>query len=800
MGSSVQVDRFSSPLLAAASLFVIGAGTVMSAAAQDGAPSQRSSGSIDEIIVFGDTGSYANSVVTQTMADQQTPLTSNLALIDNLPGVSIQEGDAFGFDDWSTTITVRGFQVSLDEQQVGITIDGMPNGRSNYGGGSKANRFIDTMNSGGVDVSQGTADIGSRSKEALGGTLNFLTDDPLNERRARFSFSIGEFGAERYYARFDTGKIFGGGTRAWFSVSHQEATDWVNQSAENERDHMAGKIVSEIREVRLTAYISYDDVHEDNYQRHFSPEDFAANPESDLLTAEWTGVPWVDQLYRKAWSTLRENFFTYVKADAQLFDGVSVSGGVYYHWNYGRGDWVPPYIVNVTDDGAGAAHSELGGGAPVQGGPNLGLIQYVDGTGVQLSPRPGCVSSILFPYGGAGPEFDPACHPAGVIPLHSFRHTHYGKRRIGFVGDVVWERELGDVVNIVRGGIWYDDSTRKEYRDWHKITDARVGFEFDDTPYWTQYDRRFPQETFKWYLEDTVTIGVITANFGVKQFLADVKRLDLFGDSPDVSVNSDSDVLFSGGLQYETPLEGLTLFGGYAENFKVLSDLLLENTSADFSGVDPETARNIDAGFRFAGDIFTASLTYYDIRFKNRLIFIDNEGVSGPNFLVESNGAIFNAGGIKSSGVEFAGSVFIGDALMLYASYTFTDSKYIGTGDALIDGEIGVTPGNRVVGVPKNMLVLSADWRSGPYRAGLSGKYTGSRFIRFDNSWAADSYWIVDLYFGVSGDAISDTLKGIDASIVVNNLTDEGYLGGIAGEGAWIGAPRAVVFTLTADF
>ena len=73
---------------------------------------------------------------------------------------------------------MRGFQVSLSDQQIGMTIDGLPNGNSNYGGGAKANRYIDNQNIAGVNVSQGTADIASRSNEALGGTLDFLTSDP----------------------------------------------------------------------------------------------------------------------------------------------------------------------------------------------------------------------------------------------------------------------------------------------------------------------------------------------------------------------------------------------------------------------------------------------------------------------------------------------------------------------------------------------------------------------------------------------------------------------------------------------
>ena len=38
------------------------------------------------------------------------------------------------------------------------------------------------MSLGGGEVSQGTADIASRSVEALGGTFDYLTDDPAAER------------------------------------------------------------------------------------------------------------------------------------------------------------------------------------------------------------------------------------------------------------------------------------------------------------------------------------------------------------------------------------------------------------------------------------------------------------------------------------------------------------------------------------------------------------------------------------------------------------------------------------------
>jgi outer membrane receptor protein involved in Fe transport len=87
--------------------------------------------SIEEVVVMGQSRTFANSSATQEMQNQVSAASSVLGAIDYIPGVMVNEGDAFGGDDWSTTISIRGFQVSLDEQQLGTTIDGIPNGNRN---------------------------------------------------------------------------------------------------------------------------------------------------------------------------------------------------------------------------------------------------------------------------------------------------------------------------------------------------------------------------------------------------------------------------------------------------------------------------------------------------------------------------------------------------------------------------------------------------------------------------------------------------------------------------------------------
>ena len=771
------------------------------AAGQQSAPEE-----IQEIVITGAARTYSALRTNQSMRDQQSPVTSALSIIDNLPGVNVTEGDTFGFDDWSTTVNLRGYQTSLSEQQVGTTIDGFPNGDSNYGGGAKANRYIDSMNLGEVEVNQGIASIGTRTTESLGGTLNFTTDDPLEERRLRIQLSQGDYDSRRYYGRYDSGRILGDTTRVWLSFNHNEASDWMEGSAQNERDHLAGKFIAEFDDYDLTGYFSRDDIHEDNYQRLFSAAEFAADPRWDRLLGEWADKAYVNQLYRRGWSQLRENHFSYLKLDGEPSGRLRVSAGVYLHEMDGRGDWMPPYIADVTDD-AGGPEYELLGNQPVLAPANIGRIHFVDADMARLAPRPGCASTITFPYGGAGPEYDPACYPPDAIPVQSYRHTHYARQRGGVTADFVWETDLGWAGNSVSGGYWLEDSERHEWRDWHRIADARVGFEFDEPAYWRQYDRIFPRATRMWYLRDQVEIGDLTINLGVRQFDVRNRREDLFDAGDDIGLDSRSEVLLSGGVSYATPVDGLELFFGYSENIKPTLDLVLEREIR--GAIEPETAENLEFGLRFTNYRLTASAVVFDNEFSNRLEFFDpGAAASGiPNYEIGQSGRYDNVGGVGSNGFELAADFELSESWSVYASYTRTDAVYIGSGlGPEADAALSIFPGNRVASTPDSMWVLTLDWNRGPWRAGFSTKRVGGRYVNRENSWLAEQHTVSDLYVKLFGDALPGLPQGLELGIVVNNVFNESYLGGISGGtagagnwGAWIGAPRTAAVFATID-
>jgi iron complex outermembrane receptor protein len=733
---------------------------------------------VESIVVTGRSVSYANAASSAEMKKQQTPMTSPLALIDNLPGVLVNEGDPFGSDEWSTSITIRGFELSLASQQIGMTVDGISNGNSNYGGGTKASRYIDTENLRSTEVSQGTADISSRSNEALGGTLDFTTILPALDEKLTVSTTLGEYNAKKVYLRYDTGEI-AEDTFAWVSVSSQQNDDYMGGSVTNSRDHAEGKIITTIGEVDLTGYFSYDDAQEFTYQRLYGLAQFEQNPEWDGLTKDFTGVPYQDQALRETWITERENLFGYLKADFKLGD-VDVSSNVYYHENEGTGKWMPYYMVDVIDDGAGNAHSELDNSNTIYGGASQGTIYFVNKAGQSLSPIEGCASSIGAPYGGGPAAVDPGCYEQGAMPVSSNRHSNYNKQRYGANADLIWKTTIAGMANTLRGGFWYEDYQRDENRSWHKTIDAATSPRAENNPYWIQYSREFPVETLMYYVEDEIDTGFAKVRLGVKKFNVDVVKEDQFTPANDLSVSSDSDALISAGFVAPLPLRGLEVFGGYAENFAAIKDAVLERDDTDLSLVEPETADNIDFGLRYSTPGFNASITYYNIKFENRITFVSNEDINGIDFLEAAAGGYINDGGIKSDGIEASVDYNLTDNLGIYVSYTKNDATYT---DAAFRG-------NTVLGSAQDMAVVSFDYTKGDLYAGFSTKYVGERFLNQENTQEADSYIVSDLYIGKTAYDIGETIDSMELSFTINNVFDREYLGTIASNAGWIGAPR----------
>lgn len=727
---------------------------------------------VEVISVTGKRVAYANNVADESAKLQQASISNVMDLIDKLPGVNVGQGDAFGSDDYTTTVSMRGFVIDRADQQLGITIDGIPNGGSAYAGGSKANRYLDSENTRLVEVGQGSGDISSASLDALGGTINFVSATPEEQQQARFDYSNGSFNARRYFARFDTGQLFGN-TNAYVSLSDSYNNRWIGTGSNgySDRLHFEAKSVTQLENSRITARLSYDDAHEDNYD-YRSLEQFKQNPKFDGLTNIWTGDPEIDQNFAEAWSTLRENTLAYVKGEFNLNDDLQLELTPYLHLQEGRGDWLPPYQVYATD--AQGNRITQGNGAKRQ------TYTYVDAQG--------------------RPILDPKADTSKATRVSSYRHTHYDKDRFGFTANLQWTLDSHQI----RTGVWFEQQQRNQSRDWHQVLDPKVYHYFNDAPYWVQFNDDYQNDVLKMYVQDKVQLGDLQVTVGVQQYLVDVTRDDQFNSANNGKLNSDSDLLPSLGLVYSLTND-IELFSGYSENFKAIPDTLLNTVGQDFNKLEPETAENLDLGIRYQGQSVNASATLYSIKFNNRITLLAYQELDGaPDYLTELDGTFVNVGGVKSKGLEANADWRLTDTFSLTTALTLNDSTYT-------ENVNGYRAGDNVAAIPEKMLSMDLKYDQGNYRAGLGAKYTATYFgaakravINNVAQWNRDeipAHTLLNLYAGYRVDlAQGSAIQTLDLSFLLNNLTDKAYIAG-GQEGAYLlGAERTASFTLSLGF
>ena len=214
--------RFNFALSTAASTLAIGVAAISTPAFA------QSTGSVDfekEIVVTGTRSGTQNvegiaapdtpkakAVLTSEAIERASPGQSVLDTINQIPGVSFQNNDAYGSS--GGTLSIRGF----DASRISLTFDGIPlNDSGNYA--IYSNQQIDPELIEQVNVNLGTTDVDSPTASAVGGTVNLRTKTPSRDFHIMGSGSIGEFDFWRVFGMIETGDLTSSGTRAWFSAS-----------------------------------------------------------------------------------------------------------------------------------------------------------------------------------------------------------------------------------------------------------------------------------------------------------------------------------------------------------------------------------------------------------------------------------------------------------------------------------------------------------------------------------------------------------------------------------------------------
>lgn len=154
----------------------------------------------------------AKAVLTSEAIQRAAPGQTVLDTINQIPGVSFQNNDAYGSS--GGTLNIRGF----DSTRISLTFDGIPlNDSGNYA--IYSNQQIDPELIEQVNVNLGTTDVDSPTASAVGGTVNLRTKTPAKDMGLLASGSIGEYDFWRVFGMVETGELTSSGTRAWFSAS-----------------------------------------------------------------------------------------------------------------------------------------------------------------------------------------------------------------------------------------------------------------------------------------------------------------------------------------------------------------------------------------------------------------------------------------------------------------------------------------------------------------------------------------------------------------------------------------------------
>lgn len=698
--------------------------------------------------------------------------TSPLKAIEKLPSVNFQSADAFGNYEWSTRVTIRGF----NQNQLGFTLDGIPLGDMSYGNsnGLHISRAITSENIGVTRVSQGSGSIATQSTNNLGGTLEFFSVDPKDVLGADVSASYGSANTYRGFARVALGTT--DGLRGYASVQYQDGEKWKGDG--KQRTFMANaKAVLPLGGADLDGYISYSDRAEQDYQDlsleqlnrlgydwdNFGPgnyaeairvADIAANRgdtgTTPLNPAAGTTYPspitTADDAYYDA-SGLRKDTLAALGLTVPFAEKAVFKIKGYYHENDGQGTWGSPYVNS----------------------------------------------------------------PSGV-PM-ALRTTEYDIKRKGVFASI--SNSFG-ANNVTIGG-WYEKNdfiqSRKFYGYESRTNPGRDHLDFQTNPFFTQWSIAFETDTLQYYVTDDIDLGDLKVNLGWKGYSVDTNAFSLVNTNSRATGDLKVEDWFQPhvGLNYKFG-NGLEAFAGFTQ---VTRAFQASTTSGPFSAtqdgfnairntIKPESSDTYEAGLRYNSGIINASLAGYYVDFRDRLLVIPTSvGIVG------ATNALQNVGSVRALGIEAAVDVKLPGGFGAFASYSYNDTTYrddvvITTGGVTT---IRATKGKTVVDTPKHLLrgELSYDSDTVFGRVGLN--YMSKRYFTYLNDKEVPGRALVDATIGYRLNI--GQRQPVELQLNAVNLFDKRYVATIGSNGFGFSgdnqtllaaAPRQVFVTLKAGF
>ena len=739
-------------------------------------PAAPDGGDGSEIVVLG--FGQARQVQTITGRDIAvlTPGTTPLKAIAKLPGVNFQAADAFGAYEWSSRISIRGF----NQNQLGFTLDGIPLGDMSYGNsnGLHISRALISENLGSVSVAQGAGVLGTASTGNLGGTILFESRRPSERADLAASGTYGSDATYRGFVRIDSGDLTGNGLKGYASYGYLKTDKWKGFG--EQRQHQVNvKLVQDLGDRgSITGFFNFSDRREQDYQdlsldfirrrgydldnisndfplanrlaRIYQNQATRAGSATAALPYPTAGLVFpapyetVDDSYFDA-AGLRRDYLGGATFDARLTDALSLRLTGYYHDNRGQGLWFLPYT-------------------PTPGGAAL-----------------------------------------------SVRTTEYSILRGGALGHVALETGA----NRLEIGGWYESNNFRNARRFYGLADqatpSRDALSFQSNPFATQFDVQFDTTTALYYVSDRLELGALTLNGGWKGYKVTNRAQRIVGNLASGTIDAKDYFLPQVGAVYA--IGGSTeLFATFTQNMRAFTSAAVggspfATTQVGFDLIrdtlKPEKSDSYEIGGRFRSNGFQASAAAYYVEFANRLLSLVN-GVAS----VGNPTTLQNVGDVRNYGFEATALYRIVPALSLFASYSYNNSEFRDDVFNTNGTRNTATAGKTVPDSPRHMVKGEIVYDDSHILARIGADYMSRRFFTFENDQSVAGRVVLDATIGYTF-ATEGPLKGFAIEGSVTNLTDRNYISTIGSNGfgargdnqtLLAGAPRQFFVTLRRGF
>jgi len=267
------------------------------------------------------------------------------------------------------------------------------------------------------------------------------------------------------------------------------------------------------------------------------------------------------------------------------------------------------------------------------------------------------------------------------------------------------------------------------------------------------------------YLQNETRLNdSVELTFGIRH--DDVK----FDVSDDYLADGDD----SGEIDFDhtSPMAGISIdLGGNTHFYATISTAFETPTTTEFANpagggfnqsLEPQDSTNYEIGLKGMDDSQRFDLALFHIDVDNELTPFELPAQPGRTFFE-------NAGSSTRDGLEVSYSRHLTRQIEMTAAYTYSDFVF----DRFSDTNGDVFDGNRIPGIPQELLYLDLTWNGqGGYYATWDWTYTGELYADNANDTRVDSSQVSNLRIGYNG---SYGEWEIAPFMGINNLFDEDY-------------------------